>query len=424
VERPTLAALVLIALCALWATACAPTGDSEAGTAWQAAVDTLGDTIQVRTLSGSVWGDPATLIPELSIGEMDGPDHFVFGNPIGLAVTEDGRILVLDAQVPVLRMYGSDGEFIRNIGRDGSGPGEYDSPDGIGVLPDGRILVRDPRNSRIAVFDETGEYLEQWFLAGGFNSGASQVVDIEGNSYVQTILDRGVGPWDWTFGMIRYSPDGEILDTVQAPTWDWEPQQVRASVEGSSSVRSVPYSPDDHWAFSRLGYMVGGLSSDYRIDLYRTDGPVLRIERDWDPVPVRREEAQERRLRITEDLRRQYGSWRWNGPEIPSFKPPFKELFVSWEGNIWAVVSTSGVPTMTEDEAREESRERGRTPLRFTEPVVVDVFAPDGSYFGPVSTPPSFRTDPEPVIGGDHVWAVTRDELEVPRLVRFRIQTS
>ena len=47
--------------------AAACSGDA-AGTAarWTATVDTLGDTIRVHTVSGSVWRDTATLEPELT----------------------------------------------------------------------------------------------------------------------------------------------------------------------------------------------------------------------------------------------------------------------------------------------------------------------------------------------------------------------
>lgn len=402
--------------------ACDASSGGDLTDGWQAEIDTIGDTIRVRTVAGSVWGDPATLVPEVSIGMMDGPDEYVFGDPSGLGVMDDGTILVLDYQVPVLRAFASDGTFLHNIGREGDGPGEYGSPDGIGILPDGRIIVRDPPNARITLFDVSGESLGQWYLAGGFNSGSPQQVDSEGNSYVRTILERGTAPWEWKFGMIRYNPDGEIVDTIPAPTWGYDAPKVTASRENSSSSRDVPFSATDSWAFSPLGYMVGGLSTDYRIDLFRTDEPVLRIEKEWTPVPVLTEEGEERRRRITESLSRQYGSWSWNGPSIPDTKPPFKDVLVSEEGDLWVVLSSRAVPVMTPAEAREEEARTGRPVLRFNEPLAFDVFRPDGRYLGPVNAPPEFRIDPVPVIRGDTVWAVDRDELDIPRVTRYRIE--
>lgn len=401
--------------------ACGTRSDAPSGADWAAVVDTAGDTITVRTLSGSVWTDTAALVTEISIGEADGSDEYIIGEPRSVAVVTDGTILVLDTQVPVLRAYAADGTHLRDLGRRGSGPGEYESPDGMTVLPDDRILVRDPPNGRITVFDVEGTLLDEWPLSGGFNTDRRFYVDTAGNSYATTLLTRGIVPWEWEFGLVRYSPRGEIVDTVPAPTWDYDFAQLTASRDGSSSVRRVPFTAGVTWSFSPLGYMVGGLSTNYRIDLFRRGSPVLRIEREWTPVPVMGVEAEEQRRRITRGLQRQYGSWRWNGPSVPSTKPPFKELFVSWEGNIWVSLSTEAEATMTEAEARAEEEASGRVPLRFREPPAFDVFAPDGRFLGHVRVPASFRTDPEPIVRGDRVWAVTRDELDVASVARFRI---
>jgi hypothetical protein len=406
---------------AIWLIACNE-GPSDSGDgAWEAIVDTVADTVTVRTLSGSIWGDTATLEQEVSIGALEGPDEYVFAAPSAIAVGSDGTIYVLDTQVPVLRSYGPDGVYRGDLGRDGSGPGEYQGPDGLAVLPDGRVLVRDPPNSRITVYGADGSWLEQWPHSGGFNTDRRHYVDTAGNNYASTLLERGKPPWEWEFGLVRRSSTGELLDTVPAPTWEYDRAEVTASREGSSSVRTVPFTGKEVWTFSPLGYMVGGLSSDYRIDLYRVDAPVLRIERDWTPVRVLSEEAEEQRRRITEGLQRQYGRWRWNGPEMPTTKPPFKQLFVSEEGDIWVALSSQGRPRMSEAEAIAEREVSGRTPLRFWEPPRLDVFSSRGEYLGPVRTPETLRFEPEPIVRGDYMWALTRDELDVPSVVRFRI---
>ncbi len=98
---------------------------------WQAVTDTVGDTITVRTISGSVWRDTAYLEAEVSIGMLEGPDEYLIGNPSSIAVSDAGVIFVLDRQVPVIRAYGSDGSYLFDVGREGGGPGEYKSPESI-----------------------------------------------------------------------------------------------------------------------------------------------------------------------------------------------------------------------------------------------------------------------------------------------------
>ena len=76
---------------------------------------------------------------------------------------------------------------------------------------------------------------------------------------------------------------------------------------------------------------------------------------------------------------------------------------------------------MTAAEASEEERRTGRPQMRFEEPPAFDVFAPDGRFLGHVRVPESFQMRPEPIVRGDSVWAVTRDDLDVASIVRFRV---
>lgn len=77
-----------------------------------------------------------------------------------------------------------------------------------------------------------------------------------------------------------------------------------------------------------------------------------------------------------------------------------------------------------EDNPDYDPREDGSRPTRWREPIAFDVFGEDGTYFGRVHAPDGFSAYPTPVIDGDYVWAVTRDELGVQRVVRFRVQVG
>lgn len=391
--------------------------------------DTVGDTIVVRTLAGSRWGAVATLEPEIRIGVFEGADHYMFGHVRSLAVAPDGSIYAMDTQVPALRKYAADGTYVATFGRAGEGPGEYRGPDGgLAVLPDGRVVLRDPRNARLQVYSPTGDALDTWPIRGNFNTSNPLVVDTAGRVYTQILLDPEAAVMDWKPGLVAIDfRSGQPVDTVAAPTWDHEEPRIVAQLtsEGgtSTSVSTVPFSPSGHWAFSPLGYMVGGLSDRYAIDLYRRDAPVLRIERVQEAVPVTSGEKDNREAMARWNMRQTQPDWTWNGPAIPDEKPAFQRIYVGTDGRIWVLVHQPG-ERIPADQVTEGDGPNPRPPQRWRERPAFDVFEPDGTYLGRAVGPFELTLNPTPVFHGDNVWAVVRDELDVQYIVRFRVERN
>lgn len=159
------------------------TGSSAVGDGWVHETHQEGQVKTVRTVSGSVWGGTATLVEEASIGVLEGADEYMLGNVSSLCAY-DGRIYLIDRQVPVIRMYDYDGTFIGNIGRQGGGPGEYDSPSSIRISPvDGTIFVRDGSQGRLNVYSADGESIDTWPLRSGYMTSNQLVVTPEGHPY-------------------------------------------------------------------------------------------------------------------------------------------------------------------------------------------------------------------------------------------------
>ena len=384
---------------------------------WSFERDTLGDTIVVRTLSGSEWGTPARLEERMSIGVADGAEELMLGNVRALDVGSDGVIHVLEG-TPSLKQFDTSGTFLRTVGRLGSGPGEYRRPDGgLAVLSDGRIVVRDPGNGRMAVFASDGTPLATWRINSTFNTSRKLYRDGTDNLYTMVLIGPADDPADWVLGVQRFGPDGTPGDSIAAPRWTWDRAIIKAQREGSTSVSDVPFSPEAHWAFSPLGYMVGGLATNYRIDVFHRGG-VLRIERNAPAVPVASEEAADLRRVATAEMASQYPGWTWNGPDVPTTKPPFRELFVSDDGRIWVLLSRPGI----KDPAVESEADGSRpSPSAWTEPVAFDVFEPDGRYLGEVTAPVGFLASPQPVFRGDTVWATAEDADGVRYVKRYQV---
>jgi hypothetical protein len=341
-------------------------------------------------------GEGWSLQEELRIGSPEGEGPEVFGSVSGLAVTEDGRILVLDNQARELRIFGADGAHLRTVGGDGSGPGEFRGPVGVDVDPaDGAIWVVDPQNARYSVFEADGTFrtthprpltFHAWPFPGGFAEDGFLFDAADGQHLIR----------------IEVTADGPaVRDSLEVPSAPSE--MIRVQREDGTGMMSMPrpYGPRMHWRLTRQGLLWSGVSDAFRLVLQDPAGNTLAVAlRSYEPVPVSRVEADSIR-----DLYQERIAGFGTGIQVegnlspPSHKPAFIGFVVDDEGGVWA------------------------EPFRAPEaPRVLDVFQPDGTYLGPVDVDPGLdAVTVLPVFRGDRMYAIVRDELDVPYVVRYRI---
>jgi sugar lactone lactonase YvrE len=95
----------------------------------------------------------------------DGPD--TFNQPDDVAIAPNGDIFVSDGHSPRMgnarvMKFTSDGKFIKQWGKHGSGPGEFEVPHALAFDSRGRLFVGDRANNRIQIFDQDGTFIAQW----------------------------------------------------------------------------------------------------------------------------------------------------------------------------------------------------------------------------------------------------------------------
>ncbi len=88
---------------------------------------------------GSEVSCPSCSIVIDSVVTLEGA-YFV-GPSTTLARHATGTFYLVDASDGLLKVYGSDGRFVRQLGRRGAGPGEYEMVRNVLVAPDGSIQV-------------------------------------------------------------------------------------------------------------------------------------------------------------------------------------------------------------------------------------------------------------------------------------------
>lgn len=400
-----LAAGCLAGCVALTTTACG--GDASGpASGWTATVDTLSNGAVLVTHAPPA--DPAPtwrLEPELRIGAADGEGPEVFGRVADLAVHPDGRIAVLDAQAQEIRVFGPDGAHLATYGREGAGPGEYRAANGLVFGPDGLLRVPDMRNARLSLVHlDSGYVASHPFHPSYMEPAWSGVVDSAGRAW-SVYYFRGTGEGDpGSVAYVAHGPDGALVDTLGRPrelpppgerpgTWD-----VSRDDGTALALLGVPFYADEQYVLSpalRIWSTPGGDPS-YRLIRWsppRDTALIVEVERS--PVPVDMAAADS----IIRGYEERFGT-SLDRSKIPEAAPAVRDFFFDDDGRLWVRVRTPA-----DDSLR-----------------TFDAFDPDaGAYLGTLATDLRLEATPPPTIRGDTVWAVIRDELDVPFVVRGRL---
>jgi DNA-binding beta-propeller fold protein YncE len=145
----------------------------------------------LRKIGGEKW------FSRLSSVTVDPSGSRVYAVDIG-GVTSDRHVVrVFD---------GISGAHLMDIGKRGSGPGEFNLPRDVAIGRDGRLYVVDGGNFRVVVFDKDGRYLQSFGSVGKqygqFARPKEIAADRDGNVYVV----------DSAFGNFQiFNPEGELL---------------------------------------------------------------------------------------------------------------------------------------------------------------------------------------------------------------------
>jgi DNA-binding beta-propeller fold protein YncE len=87
-----------------------------------------------------------------------------------------------------IQLFTPEGEFIKQFGREGAGPGEFRNVTGIALDKYDNIYACDLGNNRIQVFDKNGNFKFAWGEAGSQNGQFANlhglIVDEVGNVYI------------------------------------------------------------------------------------------------------------------------------------------------------------------------------------------------------------------------------------------------
>lgn len=286
----------------------------------------------------------AYLVPVDSIGiEMGDPDY-VMGAIEGLAYGPDGNIAILDCAFACIRIYSPEGEFIRQIGRRGNGPGELQSIAFLGISEDGHIYLTGDGGEILGVHQYdyyTGEWLGSLPSLG---TPATCIEGAEDSLYVRKDItfDTSAGEPKLLITIAKYTcGDNEPVITYIEDTAPFNPGNM------ASMIELVWYGYDLAADFSGNTYIAPRSAEEAVVTIYGSDGEETgRIELDLEPVLRTEEEIEMERLILTAKMLAM-GNDQIPPIEPDIYKPLIRGLEVDEEGNIWVQHGGSSVPTFS-----------------------------------------------------------------------------
>ncbi|MDD8025134.1 MAG: NHL repeat-containing protein [Acidobacteriota bacterium] len=163
----------------------------------------------IHNPAGGKWGKtPAvSLQPVRVLGDVDSDDEAIaFHMPSDLAVDAQGRIYVLDSGNHRIQVFGPDGKFLKTIGRQGQGPGEFFMPNAIDFDAQGNLYVCESQAARLQAIAPDGKIAKTLKLTEG-SVGDTRV--LKNGGFVMT---AGSG-----IGMARVTVGGSQEETLRPP---------------------------------------------------------------------------------------------------------------------------------------------------------------------------------------------------------------
>ena len=348
-------------------------------------------------------GEPATANAEsctpvgvaVSVGGLAPPEH-IFGEIPDVSMLPDSGFAAVDRQAREVHLFGADGLFIKALGGEGEGPGEFLDPIAVDVV-DGRVLVWDWRQSRVTAFDLTTGGVETFAVPGQLNPthqfGATTNGFMIGATTGVLFGDEGEF-WTLDLGVVSLDLPSGSLDTlfhVPDRIVGWVNQAQRRTGSPHFSPRADVTTSGGLIFFSRGDSAVVIRRGSDRLDTLRWDWTIRAVTTD--DIEAYRElwKSQIPETRHA-DINRLFEVM----PAAETF-PVVKEILPDRDGGIWVQVYA-------------EPLDSARTWLRLEEDVVCQI-----------ELPRAFIAKE-----GGRTWllGVSSDEFGVERVERWTIQPA
>jgi len=322
-----------------------------------------------------------TFKEEMSYGEGDNPDTS-FSQVGFFVVTDDGDVIAADIKDRKVKVFAADGNFLRNIGKEGQGPGEFQIPGGLVLTPDNKLMIEDSVARRLAFFTLEGEFIENVSVADKL-SLVSLIVDKDGNYLGRQLGMEGQKMY---FEMKKFDKDLNPVFTMDKVEFD-------IPIPGSGNKIDL-MDMITLYLFDSSGNVFYGRNKDYELKVYDKQGTHIRsIRKDFKSVKVTQEDIDMMLERMPAGM--MGGIDPSEMFEFPKEFPPYQMVALDEQDRIFVRTWVKG-------------KEEGA--------YIVDVFDAEGRFISQFETKLDFR-----IWKGDKVYGLEENEDGYMLVKRYQV---
>ena len=274
-----------------------------------------------------------TLQVLFEIGEEFGDSTNTFWSIVAADIDNQGRIFVLDEIDASVKAYDLQGNFIQQVTRRGSGPGELQRPRGLTILADSRLIISEPFKNGYIIFNDAMEYVDEISLWN--NNSPYHISPLTDDKIVVCRYDEN-------------SSTDVLRHTAAIYNWgerNWKTLLWKDSIEVSSSDwdldPSVPLAFCSSHLLSTYGDGHGHVyfgqvdSCEYRVLGWDSTGTeILNITRDLVPIVKTTEEIAAEAIYMNTQNQRLGGSPSWELRPY-NYRNMIADIGIGPDANLW-----------------------------------------------------------------------------------------
>ena len=258
---------------------------------------------------------------------MQPGEEIILYQPGSYIVDNNGNVYIGDRSDNIIKVFDSNGQFIRSFGRQGEGPGEFQTMGRMAILPDKRLLVMDWRNRRTSFFGLSGNFLNsyQWrnsHFSLFFVTDSSYTVEENLYGEERKLLVKTYGfKGDEIVSFGEFTPaESKTLrtdDIIFSITLPYPPESI---FTGDSQ---------NHWLYHCYNNI-------YLIEVYNSDGKLFRkIDRPYQAVPYTDTDKEEYIQRFSRRDDDPIFAKMAKDVDFPEVKTISERMVVDEQSNLW-----------------------------------------------------------------------------------------